>query len=396
MGRRLATTALDTRAFEDGAGLDFGRLRQARLDRCVDAMDRHGLDALVLGRDGNARYASGARRLWRAVVTPHVPTCVVVAASRQVHLMNTWDDGIPAEIPTSNLFGLSWNPENIRAHLAAIEGLDTARRIGVDGLSTFSHDLLTSIAPAAELVDGEAVMREARAVKLADEVVCIERALAIAEGCLDHALAGLRPGVSEQQLLARFRRRMGELDNSIAATAGSVSVTGPGDAAAQVRAVPTSRPARDGDLVVLDGGVLYAGYEGSLARTRPCLDPEVAPTAAQRDLFTRWRQGRDAVLARLRPGSTTHDVLAAFRGSGAGDRAALLVNGVGMGAERPWISADAADVDVEKVAEGMVLGLQVHVWDRAVGSVLARDVVHVHEDGAALLTTAAHRPLDDA
>ena len=81
-------------------------MRARRRSRCLEAMERHGLDLLLLGREGNARYVSGARRLWTAGTRPFSPTCVVVRATGDVHLLSTWDDGIPAEIARENLFGV--------------------------------------------------------------------------------------------------------------------------------------------------------------------------------------------------------------------------------------------------------------------------------------------------
>ena len=111
-------------ATEDGAGIDFHALRQTRRARVLDEMGRQGVDVLVLGRRGNGKYVAGHRSLWRAVLTPFGPLCIVVRDTQQVHLMGTtWDDGIPREIPTDNLSGLMWNPRLSVEALARIPGL---------------------------------------------------------------------------------------------------------------------------------------------------------------------------------------------------------------------------------------------------------------------------------
>ncbi|TFG95818.1 MAG: hypothetical protein E4H11_04395, partial [Myxococcales bacterium] len=79
-------------ALEDGAGVDFAGLRAARRERVRAEMERQGVDVLVLGRRGSAKYVGGHRWLWRAVLTPFGPLCIFVRASGAIHLLGcTWD-----------------------------------------------------------------------------------------------------------------------------------------------------------------------------------------------------------------------------------------------------------------------------------------------------------------
>ena len=68
------------------------------LTRALDEMARQDVDVLVLGREGNARFVSGATRLWLAGTRPFAPGCVVVRETGAVHLMSTTDFGVPDEI----------------------------------------------------------------------------------------------------------------------------------------------------------------------------------------------------------------------------------------------------------------------------------------------------------
>ena len=69
---------------------------------------------LVLGREGNARYVSGAPRLWTAGSRAFGPGCVLERATGSVYLLSTWDEGIPDDIPHENLYGISFNAGNVR------------------------------------------------------------------------------------------------------------------------------------------------------------------------------------------------------------------------------------------------------------------------------------------
>ena len=121
-------------ALDDGGRVDFTRLRRERLARALAEFSRDELDAVLLGREANARYVSGARRLWTVGARPFAPSCALVCEPTSVHLLSTWDDGIPPELPREHLYQMSWNPENLMAALAAVPGLADAKRIGVDGM----------------------------------------------------------------------------------------------------------------------------------------------------------------------------------------------------------------------------------------------------------------------
>src|SRR3989442_4673020 len=105
----------------------------ARRARALAAMADGGVDALILSREANARYVSGARRLWLAGARAFAPGCVLVAATGEVHLLSISDDGVPRDIPVANLYPITWNPVNLFGRLAAIPRLASARPIGVDG-----------------------------------------------------------------------------------------------------------------------------------------------------------------------------------------------------------------------------------------------------------------------
>ena len=163
-------------------------------------MAAHDLDILVLGRQANVRYVTGAPQLWVAGTRPFGPGCVLVRATGAIHLLSTWDEGVPEDIPHENLYGISWNPMNTIAALQRIDGAATARRVGTDALSPGFAQLLPTAFPNAELVDGELAMRAARRIKTDEEVAALREAIAVAESSLAVAVAELAPGVREQTL----------------------------------------------------------------------------------------------------------------------------------------------------------------------------------------------------
>ena len=219
------------------------------LARVVDEMERRDIDVLLLGREANARFVSGAVRLWLAGTRPFAPGCVVVRATGDVHLLSITDDGVPASIPVAHLYSITWNPMKLVGSVAAIPGVADARHIGVDGLSPLFAQLLTGAFPAAELLDGNDLMRAVRRVKTADEVRHIRAAAAVAERALAAAVESLSPTVDACVLTGIALEAMARQ-----------GVTTP--AFEPVFTIDMPR-----DLVTARVGVLARGWEGSLART---------------------------------------------------------------------------------------------------------------------------------
>jgi len=332
------------------------------LVRTLDEMDRCGVDALVLGREGNARFVSEATRLWLAGTRPFAPGCVVVRDTGVVHLLNVTDFGVPAEIPPGNLYPISWNPANIVGAVTAVPGISRSRRIGVDGLTPMFGQLFAAALPRVELVDGEAVMRVARRVKTPAAVERIRAAVTVAEDALAIAVDALRPGVRESELKGVFEERMCQLGTTTPAYEATFSVT---DGDRPVRRLASDRVVAAGDLVAMSAGALVDGWEGSLARTWPC----GAPTAAHRGRWSRWFGQWTKLVDRCRAGVRVGDPRAVAPG--------VAVNGVGLGYE-------GLEDDV-RLEPGMVVQLELEG-----AGVLGADMLLIADDRSELLTTFAY------
>src|SRR5271157_4883864 len=160
---------------------DGRALRVGRRQRALAQMDAHDIDILVLGRQANVRYVTGAPQLWIAGTRPFGPVCVVVRATGEIFLNSTADEGIPEEIGRDRLYGLAWNPMTLITVLKNIDGASTARRVGTDAITPTFATLLPEAFPNAELVDAEPAMRAARRIKTPDEIAAMDSALRIAE-----------------------------------------------------------------------------------------------------------------------------------------------------------------------------------------------------------------------
>ena len=360
------------------------RLRRERLERCFEAMARRGVDVLVLGREANVRYVSDARRLWLAGTRPFGPACLVVSATREVHLLSTSDEGVPAAIPPANLYPLTWNPDVLSARLARVPGLRAARRIGVDGWNAAAGRLLGEIAPDARVVDGAALLDGVRMRKTADEIACLRAALAVAASGLAGVVASLRAGVDEAFLRGVFAERIAGLGGTIPSLEGRFRAISRGG----------RRFAAD-DLVSLRCGVMLAGYEGTLARTWPCA-AQTAVSAASATLAERGRRLAEALVTACRAGATTYDLLDAYARSGETLPRSPIAHGVGLGCEPPLVGTAHSCDQPSRLESGMVLSVRAAIVSADAREYEVEEVVLVGEQVGEPLVSFPHGPRDAA
>jgi Xaa-Pro aminopeptidase len=379
-----------TEVWPDDRALRFGRR-----ERALAQMKAHDLDVLVLGRTANVRYVTGTPTLWLAGTSSFGPACVLVRSTGSIHLLSTWDEGIPEDIPRENLFGLTWNPMNTIEVLRRIEGAAGARRVGTDALSPTFARLLPGAFPAAELVDGEVAMRAARRIKTAEELAVLRQAVAVAETSLAKAVAELRPGATEKELAGVLLE---------AAAAGGVTTPAVQDAACVTsRDHPWRRATGDGraapgDLVAFTAGVVAHGYIAEVGRTYAVgglvsagpVSVGPVPTALAERCDRVWER----LLAACRPGASASALLESYAGAGEAQPPMPVARGLGLGFDPPVVTGGlprtARD---ERIEAGMVLALTGYVWEAGTGAAFRRDTVLITGDGPELLTSAPGVPI---
>jgi Xaa-Pro aminopeptidase len=312
----------------------------SRLATCLELMAHDDVDALVLGREANARTVSDAGRLWLAGTRVFSPGCVIVGASGAVHVLANTDAVMPAGFPVDGLYGVTWNPDKLLASLTAIDGVSGAKRIAVDGMTPAASALLARAAPDAEIVDAGPIFARMWAIPEDAKTRGVARAAETAAAGLAAMAAALVPGARPEKLrglaAATFAGR-GAPTPAFEAVAAPL-------AAGESTWLPPGRPFATGEKIVLRAGVLHDGWEASLARTCIVGQPDLSPVPA----------GWDALVAACVPGTP----VGAIRDRGA------TVWGLGRGVE-PWPD------DLVLVA-GLNVGVELQ--DE---TALRQDVVHI-------------------
>lgn len=360
---------------------DAKHLRSGRRERVLAQMAANDIDILVLGRQANVRYVTGAPQLWVAGTRPFGPICEVIRSTGEIHLNSTWDEGIPDEIGHDHLYGLAWNPMTLIDVLKKLPGAAGFRRVGTDSLTPTFAQLLPMAFPNAELVDAEPALRAARRIKTPDEIAVLRGALGVAEHALEAARAELAPGVTEQSLTGAMLEAMAAGGVTTPATQDGAWIT-PKDHS--WRRGSSDGRVRKGDLVALSAGALADGYVGEVGRTWP-----VGEVRGADDLFRRSNELWDRLIAVCKPGGVAGDLLSAYEAAGEALPATPVAHGLGLGFDPPVVSADLPETCAkERLEPGMVLAVTGYVWEAGVGAVFSRDAVLIGDDGAEVLTSS--------
>ena len=289
-----------------------------------------------------------------------------------------------AEAPDVELHGWRDDDGPLAALAAALSGV--RGRVGIEKphLSVAWYELARSVAPAAEWVDGAAVVGDLRLVKDDDELAAMRRAAAIVDRALARLVEELRPGRTEADLAARA----GQLIRDEGADGVAFEpIVAAGAKSALPHGNPDSTPVVEGDLVVVDMGAKVAGYCSDLTRT---LVAGREPDARQRELFDVVREAQATGVRAAVAGATGADVDRAARSvieaAGLGESFVHRTgHGLGLEVHEP---PSLHSANLEPLLAGTVVTVEPGVYLPGYGGVRIEDDVVVRSGEPEVLTQA--------
>lgn len=145
------------------------------------------------------------------------------------------------------------------------------------------------------------ILKELRGIKTALEVEVIQQAMDITEKAFRRLLGFIKPGVFEYEIEAELvheflrNRATGEAYGSIIAS---------GDRARTLHYITNSEECKDGELVLMDFGAQYGGYNADLTRTVPVNGKF---TKRQKEVYNACLGIHNFCKGILKPGITLND-----------------------------------------------------------------------------------------
>lgn len=325
--------------------VDFSRLRRDRLAKVQAAMAARDIGALVITDIMNIRYCTGisVMPLWTATNLAHY-TLVPVQGDpiifeytlSKFRVDMFWQGARPARV---------WQARFADQHAAELSdewaaeikdvltewGLADAR-VGIDSLDYYGFTALQRL--GLHLTDADDAIEAARIIKTPDEIELLRQSATVAEAALFDMQEAIRPGVTENELLAVFWHRMLAMggEHCFTRLLASGYKTNPWFHEAG------SKMVRPGDLVGIDTDMIGPeGYACDISRTFLCGD---RATPVQKDAYKVAHDFIQATIELIKPGTSYHDFVAQLPPIPEAYRAQLystVVHGIGTDDEPPFI-----------------------------------------------------------
>ena len=145
------------------------------------------------------------------------------------------------------------------------------------------------------------ILKNLRGIKTKEEIVVIQKAIDITENTFRHLLKFIKPGVMEYEIEAEIwhqflkQRATGEAYGSIIAS---------GDNARILHYINNNQKCNDGDMILMDFGASYGGYNADLTRTIPVNGKF---TKRQKEVYNACLHLHDYAKSILKPGISVVD-----------------------------------------------------------------------------------------
>ncbi len=354
-----------------------------RIERLYSLLESAGQEALALNPGPSLTYLTGLHfhLMERPVVAFFAPGAAPVLVLPELEMGKT--EGLPFAV---RAFPYDDNPSHW-----ADAFLQAGRSAGLDGkvlgiepgrLRVLELRLLEAALPKARFVSAQDSLASLRMQKDASEITAMRQAVDIAQRGLRATLPHIKPGVTEREIAGELFAQMLRAGSDAEMPFSPIVSGGPNGA--NPHAVPSDRPLKAGDLLVIDWGAAFQGYFSDLTRTFAL----GAVDAELRKIFEVVKEANAAGRSAARPGLP----------AGVVDRAARAViekagygaffthrtgHGLGMEAhEEPYMFGENQDA----LAPGMTFTVEPGIYLPGRGGVRIEDDMVVTAEGAESLS----------
>jgi Xaa-Pro aminopeptidase len=354
--------------------VDFGRLRDYRLDRAKASLEGSECGAFLLFDFYNIRYTT---QTWIGGALGDKMTRYALLTRNGEPML--WDFGSATR--HHKLFSPWLKPENchpgmlgLRGAIAPTAGLMESAVREIRGLL---EDAGVADAPVGvdivepaflfemqrqglDVVDAQQLMLDARQIKSADEIMLLTQAAAMVDGVYQDIVDVLKPGIRENEIVALANKRLYEMGSDQVEAINAVS----GERCNPHPHNFTDRLIRPGDQAFFDVIHSFNGYRTCYYRTFSV----GSATSSQREAYTRARAWMDASIDMIKPGVGTDEVAAVWPAATEfgfeNELAAFGLqfgHGLGLGLhERPIISRLNSMKEPVELQVGMVFALETY------------------------------------
>ena len=367
----MALPTYGTMAVDWEDRVDFDRLRRERLDKAKALLKTSEMGALLCFDMNNVRYLTAT----------HIGTWAQDKANRFTLLPQNdepilWDFGSAAR---HHQLHCPWLGERSRPGISILRGAmtpemgraeDVAKKIRRElemrglqkepiGIDIIELPVLFALQKEGiQVVDGQALMSEARLIKTQDEITLLNTSAMMVDAAYDELYRAMRPGMRENQAVGLVSKVLYDLGSEYVEAVNAIS----GERCNPHPHVFSDRVLRPGDPVYYDILHSYMGYRTCYYR---CFTIGYA-SHAMVDAYKQCRDYLDAAIELVRPGRTTGEIAAVWPkaeefGFPNEEAAFALQYGHGIGLaiwEKPVISKLVSEKHPCEIKPGMVFALE--------------------------------------
>ena len=388
-------------------GINWAAVREWRLKRAREAMQRHGLGAMLLMFDENMRYVSSTYTPGWNRLKPGLRYVVLVEGKEPI----VYEQGdIGQHLKVHN----PWIPhENIRYSYSWIKGaagpasehqvekftrslLNDLEEAGVSdqplGVDFIDINMIRAFERAGiTWTDGMTPMMEARAIKSPDEQKAVRMVGSICDTVHYKLAHFIKPGMTENEVAAFGFEQLYNIPGM--EDVEDVIVSSGPNAWPNWRNF-SDRIIRPGELVIIDLAALtWNGFKSCVYRTY-CVGGK--PTAEHQEYYDLAHKWLWDAIAEVKPGATTRDIASKWPsakevwGYEEEDQAAANFWGHGLGLaqyDQPVISRIWSLDYPQEIQEGMVFALETQHGKLHEFGVRLEEMMIVTPTGAELVST---------
>jgi Xaa-Pro aminopeptidase len=363
----------------------------ARARAAQDLMAEAGLAALVLTTEPEIRYYTGfLTRFWESptrpwfVVVPATGNPIAVIPSIGMHLMRqTWITDIRTwHAPDYEDDGIGLLAETLRevtplgGRIGIADQMESHARVPLADIKRLETALLPR-----QLTGDATITRRVRLVKSDGEIAKIRHAAGIADRAFDRVPEIAKAGTPLSAVFRRFQMLcLDEGADWVPYLAGAAEQGGYGD----VISPASDKPLAQGDVLMLDTGLVWDGYFCDFDRNYAIGEPSAAVAEGHRRLVDATQAAKDLARPGLEIADLFHCMNNVANPGGAAMDAGRLGHGLGMQLTE-WPSIIPQDHTV--LVPGMVLTLEPSV-DVGSGKIIVHEEnIVIRETGAEYLST---------
>jgi len=246
---------------------------------------------------------------------------------------------------------------------------------------SFHQSLSEKLAKETALIPLEHEIKNLRAVKDAQELALMRKAIDIASNAFLHIIEMLKEGALEAKIAFEMEFFMKSNDSE---ATGFDTIVASGKRSALPHGRASSKRIEKGDFILIDFGSRFKGYHSDQTRTLLC----GKPSPEQERVYQVVREAHDEAIEKIRPGIPIHEVDEVARdhirkheyeeyfGHGTGHGIGLAVH------EDPVVNKENEDL----IQEGMIFTVEPGIYIPDWGGVRIEDMVRVTSQGAEVLT----------